>query len=321
MEAYFGHDFSGVRVHTDDRAAEAAHAIDSDAFTLGNQVVFAAGRWAPETAAGSRLLAHELTHVIQQRSALAPVTGRLEVSRRGDTAERAADSVAAGFGGPEPPQAEPVPHLRVARQDAAPGDRPLAPILSPDDPRIRKILEQVAEPRGEAIDPACQAPVAQSPPWMPAPRQPSQIGLGEGTRRAPKLKEPYGPSGAKCRGACGADCPPTCRAIATYTEQYEVGGCGYFIEFPNPLLCGTHAGCREHDACFDAAVANGETDLEGPRHVECNKQAFSRHPIDALSWARGGGPYDAWWYFVDDPVVRKSWRLKKPTETPPPSSP
>jgi hypothetical protein len=313
MESQFGHDFSQVRVHSGDRAAEAAQAVSSDAFTVGNDVVFGARHWTPQTSAGSRLLAHELMHVVQQQAALGSTPGELEVGRPQDSAERQATAVATGFGHPWPLQAEPVPHVGLARQEAGEEDRPSAPILNPADPRMNKILERVAARGDENVqDPACQAPVAESPPWMPNVRQRSPIDLGKGTRREPKLKEPDGPTGAKCRGACGPDCPDTCKTVGSYNEQYEVGGCGYLIEFPNALLCGTHAGCRTHDACFDAAVANGETQLGGPRHVQCNWEANTRYgPLNTTAWARGLGPYDNWWYFVDDPVVRRSWRRKE----------
>src|SRR5215207_8793318 len=66
MEPRFGHDFSRVRVHTDAWAAESARAVDALAYTVGRDVVFGAGQHAPGTVAGTRLLAHELTHVVQQ---------------------------------------------------------------------------------------------------------------------------------------------------------------------------------------------------------------------------------------------------------------
>jgi len=66
MESRFGHDFGRVRVHTDARAQESAQAVDALAYTVGHNVVFAEGRYAPQTDAGRRLLAHELTHVLQQ---------------------------------------------------------------------------------------------------------------------------------------------------------------------------------------------------------------------------------------------------------------
>ena len=66
FEPRFGADFSGVRVHTDSRAGESARAVDARAYTLGQNIVFGAGQFAPGTAAGKSLLAHELTHVLQQ---------------------------------------------------------------------------------------------------------------------------------------------------------------------------------------------------------------------------------------------------------------
>ena len=66
FEPRFGHDFSGVRVHADGRAAEAAGAMDASAFSLGQHLFFAAERYAPSTTAGKTLIAHELAHVIQQ---------------------------------------------------------------------------------------------------------------------------------------------------------------------------------------------------------------------------------------------------------------
>jgi Domain of unknown function (DUF4157) len=67
LEPRFGHDFSHVRVHDNAVAAAAARSINSRAFTLGANIAFAQGEYAPRTAQGRRLLAHELAHVIQQR--------------------------------------------------------------------------------------------------------------------------------------------------------------------------------------------------------------------------------------------------------------
>jgi hypothetical protein len=66
FESRFGHDFSQVRVHTDGQAAESVRAVNALAYTVGRNVVFGAGQYAPGTAIGRRLLAHELAHVIQQ---------------------------------------------------------------------------------------------------------------------------------------------------------------------------------------------------------------------------------------------------------------
>jgi hypothetical protein len=69
FEPRFGYDFGQVRVHTDARAAESARAVNALAYTVGRDVVFGAGQYAPETAKGKNLLAHELTHVVHQRGA------------------------------------------------------------------------------------------------------------------------------------------------------------------------------------------------------------------------------------------------------------
>ncbi len=67
FEPRFGHDFSQVRVHTDAKAAESARAVSALAYTVGRDVIFGVGQYTPETNAGKKLLAHELTHVVQQK--------------------------------------------------------------------------------------------------------------------------------------------------------------------------------------------------------------------------------------------------------------
>src|SRR5262245_20268404 len=66
MAQRFGHDFSRVRVHRDAKAAESARSVRSFAYTVGSNIVFGEGRYAPDTRKGKSLLAHELTHVVQQ---------------------------------------------------------------------------------------------------------------------------------------------------------------------------------------------------------------------------------------------------------------
>ncbi len=66
MESRFGHDFSHVRIHTDAQAAKSAKAINAMAYTVGGHVVFDSGQYAPQSISGRKLLAHEMTHVLQQ---------------------------------------------------------------------------------------------------------------------------------------------------------------------------------------------------------------------------------------------------------------
>ena len=67
MEPRFGHDFSQVRVHADTKAADSARAVNALAYTVGRDIVFGAGQYAPGTSEGKRLLGHELVHTAQQR--------------------------------------------------------------------------------------------------------------------------------------------------------------------------------------------------------------------------------------------------------------
>ncbi len=78
FEPRFGYDFSQVRIHTDAPAAETAQVLKARAFTSGRNVVFGAGQYSAETTAGKRLLAHELTHVVQQTSGLSSAGYRIQ---------------------------------------------------------------------------------------------------------------------------------------------------------------------------------------------------------------------------------------------------
>jgi peptidoglycan hydrolase-like protein with peptidoglycan-binding domain len=69
MEQRFGHDFSRVRVHTSAVAEESAQEVNANAYTVGQSIVFGANRFRPATHDGRRLIAHELTHVVQQSGA------------------------------------------------------------------------------------------------------------------------------------------------------------------------------------------------------------------------------------------------------------
>ena len=97
MESRLGADFSDVRVHTDGKATESARSVQAYAYTVGNDVVFQSDKFAPDSDSGQRMLAHELTHVVQQRSG--PVAGTrapggIQISNPSDSFEQAAESSA-----------------------------------------------------------------------------------------------------------------------------------------------------------------------------------------------------------------------------------
>lgn len=95
MEPRFGYDFGRVRVHADAPAAESARAVGALAYAVGRDVVFGQGQYAPATPEGKKLLAHELTHVVQQSRGSGPLRAASAISRPSDTAEREAEKTAA----------------------------------------------------------------------------------------------------------------------------------------------------------------------------------------------------------------------------------
>lgn len=82
LEQRFGYDFSQVRIHSDADAARSASDVDALAYTVGNAVVFGAAQYAPATPRGQHLLAHELTHVVQQSSLSASGVQRKPLQRQ-----------------------------------------------------------------------------------------------------------------------------------------------------------------------------------------------------------------------------------------------
>jgi uncharacterized protein DUF4157 len=94
MSSALGDSFADVRVHHDALASTLAQSVQARAFTTGADIFFASGEYRPGGAAGRELLAHELTHVVQQRGA--PITGEMRVSDPGDALEREAERTARG---------------------------------------------------------------------------------------------------------------------------------------------------------------------------------------------------------------------------------
>jgi uncharacterized protein DUF4157 len=95
MESALGADLGGVRVHTDSQADRAAQDIKAEAFTVGQNIYFGAGRYQPTTTGGQRLLAHELTHTMQQwNGPVAAARAGLSVSQPSEPQELEAEAVA-----------------------------------------------------------------------------------------------------------------------------------------------------------------------------------------------------------------------------------
>jgi len=130
LEPHFGHDFSRVRIHADPGASAATDAVQAQAFTVGSDIVFGSGKFAPSTPAGRKLLAHELTHVVQQGAAPVAATHSPAQAANEDATEakdlRASPVSAPGQiqrqpkGGKGAPQTEACPPMeRNEREEAA----------------------------------------------------------------------------------------------------------------------------------------------------------------------------------------------------------
>jgi hypothetical protein len=160
METSLGHDFGDVQIHTGSDASASAKSIQAKAYTSGNHIVFDEGRYQPETPDGRRTLAHELTHVVQQRQGPVDGTeapGGIKVSHPSDRFEQEAEHVAervASGPSPEPAPAAPdtAPPVAAAAPAAqravdleAPVQREGKPEMKPEEEKDEDVPAAVEE--------------------------------------------------------------------------------------------------------------------------------------------------------------------------------
>jgi hypothetical protein len=128
LENAMGDDFSDVRIHDDDEAHELSKSVSAEAFTTGSDVFFQSGKYEPQSSAGQKLLAHELTHVSQQRGA--PRASQLTVSDPGDASEVEATGIAESVSSASPASQPTAAVSRAAEEEelqASRVDREAAP--------------------------------------------------------------------------------------------------------------------------------------------------------------------------------------------------
>lgn len=155
MEERFGYDFSGVRVHSDEQAQRSADETNAEAYTVGQDIVFASGRYSPGTEGGRELLAHELTHVVQQGFAGRGSAGAIAMGGH-DEHETSADATAAAVvSGAGPTPTADVANLGLQRQPAE-GDEAAAAGESASESGKAPCLEEVV---GEDVPSLLQAGV------------------------------------------------------------------------------------------------------------------------------------------------------------------
>jgi hypothetical protein len=150
MEPRFGRDFSGVRVHTDSRAADSAKALAANAYTTGRDIYFAAGKYAPGSRDGQHLLAHELTHTAQPQNGALPMAasrvGNVAVGAADDALEREAEQTADRVvqfehAGPVLPGGDSQPRPMAAGLARVQRDPDNAAQPKGDDPKVAKELD------------------------------------------------------------------------------------------------------------------------------------------------------------------------------------
>jgi hypothetical protein len=151
MEARLGHDFGDVRVHNDGAAHESARAVNAQAYTVGTNIVFQRDKYEPSSDSGRHMLAHELTHVVQQRSGPVDGTdagGGVRVSDPSDRFEREASANAdRALSAPAAPiSAGPVAGLQRCEDDAAPAvQRDAAPEEEQEEASAQTYVQRADE--------------------------------------------------------------------------------------------------------------------------------------------------------------------------------
>jgi Domain of unknown function (DUF4157) len=158
METRLGHDFGDVRIHDDGAAHESARSVNAHAYTVGSNVVFQRDKYDPSSDDGKTMLAHELTHVVQQRSGPvdgSPAGGGINVSDPSDRFEReAASNAERVMSAPAPVPAAPAsPAVQRVEDDAAPVQRAEAPEEEEEEPTAQGSFVQRDEAPEEEEEP------------------------------------------------------------------------------------------------------------------------------------------------------------------------
>jgi hypothetical protein len=168
LEPALGANFEDVRVHTDAESDSLNRAVNAEAFTTGRDIFFRSGNYNPGSSDGRKLLAHELTHVVQQRSA--PAQSDMTVSSPQDESEQEASHVADNLGSAGAanttaavaremsPEEEELPAQAVAREEAMPEEEELpaqavAREMSPEEEELpaQAIAREEAMPEEEEL--------------------------------------------------------------------------------------------------------------------------------------------------------------------------
>lgn len=191
MESRFGHDFSDVRVHTGPDASESARAVGAHAYTVGNDIVFDQGRYDPHSEGGKHLIAHELTHTLQQRGVQRSTDPSIGTTTPGDAYEAEADAVASRIvsGTSTTPFVPTAPaHTPVIARSSVTGNQKPQPATNPNAAALAKIDldESTAVTEQEAKD--SRRFISKLPFPLPEEKGPWAPGIWETKAKAGALE-------------------------------------------------------------------------------------------------------------------------------------
>jgi len=261
FESRFGQDFSGVRIHTDSRAAESARAVNALAYTVGRDIAFAPGRFAPATTEGRRLLAHELTHTVQQRRhssvGIPTVHAKLSVGDPGDIYEQEADQVASRvIQMPDP--GGPALQRQCAEKSELPAMQPTTAVAASgatQPPIVDDIVDSTGQPQTVAIDTPLEPRFAYdlSRASVEVIRPPASTQLVAALSVTGEEVEGNGEDVLTAQADAGVPAPPpgspaaTCNYVVTYKNEHEDhcdgGRCGAKVVFDITGVTATGAAC------------------------------------------------------------------------------
>jgi outer membrane protein OmpA-like peptidoglycan-associated protein len=338
MENSFSADFSKVKIHTDSQASEMNKDINAKAFTTGSDIYFKSGEYSPNSEDGKKLLAHELTHVVQQENGIDSKIQRLgDLSKVPPMACNVATASSGGTSAASSLFPTSSTSLSATQQSGiatfvlswqASGGRDILRIdgyastsgademnwqLSCDralsvanELRNNGVPDTMIEifAQGETAEFGAQGNNQRtniSIIGSPAP----VCGAAPPTPvggTAPLLTNPGIGSGSLCRGACGSDCPTTCTAQADVNLCLpdSSGTCHYTYTYQSVQECGSHIGCRVHDSCYDLCGP----DIYDSCHRSCDWNCFSTHGASQCNeWRQGNGPFDSRLRYSNAPII------------------
>jgi hypothetical protein len=269
------------------------------AFTVGSDIFFGQGEHRPDHPEGQRLLAHELAHVVQPRADAGAQRAAVDGGSH-DPAEREADRVARAL---VPPTAH------------GPGTTGGSPGRDPRRTHEREpwTAPEAREAMATGVVGAATCltlrllgllPSQKGVGWKghPPPNPPTPCNTHP---RAPYLEDPRITSRAKCRGVCGPDCASNCKPQPDrYACTTNPDGSSHSIcLYKGVQTCGTHLGCRNHDACYDWCSDHGHDSIYDDCHRWCDIGCLCDYgAAQCVAWALGRGPFDATMTFYDESV-------------------